>query len=46
MLVFATADFYNHDTVHTKLFNGTAVNFNFIAAFKVQTDPEFVRFLQ
>lgn len=46
MLVFATADFYNHDTVHTKLFNGTSLNFNFKAAFKVQTDPAFVRYIQ
>ncbi len=46
VMVFSTLDFYNHDTVHTKLFNGTSVNFNFKAAFKVDTDPAFLHYLE
>ena len=42
LLSFLTIDFYNHDTVHTGIFEGLQTNYDFKVSFKVTVDEFFI----
>jgi hypothetical protein len=42
LLSFLTIDFYNHDTVHTGIFEGLKTNYDFKVSFKVIVDEFFI----
>lgn len=46
ILTFLTVDFFNHDTQHSSIAEGTHTNFNFQLAFKVVTDEVFLQYLE